>query len=390
MFDLNHCRAHYPALRNKAYFNYGGQGPLSAGAISTISDAFQELQHLGPFGRGAGSWVEHTTADLRDAIAAELHVMPDTITLTENVTTGCNIALWGIDWQPGDRILMSDCEHPGVVGTIQEIAARFSVAVDICKIAHLHDGDACVAALVRGIQSHTRLVVVSHLLWNTGILLPIPELARAIATIPVQRSRHLLLDAAQSVGSVPLNLETLGADFYAFTGHKWLCGPEGTGGLYIRPGSGLLPTFIGWRGIAFTPTGQVDGLKDDGRRHEVATSAYPLYAGLSRAIADNNTWGTAAERFERLHTLARHLWERLGEIPTVTPLQTAPPDAGIVPFQVGDATQKTHQRWSAHLEEQGIFVRTIADPSCLRACVHHFSSEADCDRLINALHHGLK
>jgi L-cysteine/cystine lyase len=388
-FDLNRCRADYPALRDKAYFNYGGQGPLSAGAIATISDAFQELQHLGPFGRGAGDWVERTTAQLRQALAAELGVTPGTVTLTENVTMGCNIALWGVDWQPGDRLLLSDCEHPGVVGTVQEIANRFAVKVDLCELAHLRDGAAIAAAVLQAIGPNTRLVVLSHLLWNTGVLLPVAELTRAMAAIPAARSRQLLLDAAQSVGSIPLNLEELGVDFYAFTGHKWLCGPEGTGGLYVRPGSELRPTFIGWRGVTVDAVGWTNGLRDDGRRHEVATSAYPLYAGLSRAIADNNRWGSARDRFERIKAMAAYLWQRLGDVPRVTRLQAQEPDAGIVPFWVDDGTPQIHQRWSAHLEHQGIFVRTIAHPPCLRACVHHFSSQEDCDRLVAALAAGL-
>ena len=155
--------------------------------------------------------------------------------MTENVTVGCNIAFWGIDWQPGDRILLSDCEHPGVIASIQEICRRFQVSVDLFPLlATLNTGDP-VAIIASRLQPQTRLVVFSHVLWNTGQVVPVAEIAAAIRQYPSARPIQILIDAAQSVGLLPLKLDELGIDFYAFTGHKWWCGPEGVGGLYVHP-----------------------------------------------------------------------------------------------------------------------------------------------------------
>jgi L-cysteine/cystine lyase len=79
----------------------------------------------------------------------------------------------------------------------------------------------------------------------------------------------------------------LGIDFYAFTGHKWWCGPAGLGGLYVRPEAMeyLAPTFIGWRSITTDAAAHPTGWKPNGQRFEVATSNYPLLAGLRAAIA---------------------------------------------------------------------------------------------------------
>lgn len=88
---------------------------MSQAAMDAITIAQEHIQRLDPFSAEAKAFIAQEVKATRDAIAAELSVPAETITITENVTVGCNIALWGIDWQAGDRILLSECEHPGVV-----------------------------------------------------------------------------------------------------------------------------------------------------------------------------------------------------------------------------------------------------------------------------------
>jgi L-cysteine/cystine lyase len=222
---VNTYRQQFPALANKAYFNYGGQGPMPQPALDAIFAAYQSIQSQGPFGLKTSEWVMHESNLTREAIATELGVKPKSIALTENVTMGCNIALWGIDWQPGDRILLSDCEHPGVIASIQAICRRFGVLVDIFPLlATLNTGDP-VTVLTSQLTPRTRLVVFSHVLWNTGQVLPLAEIAAGIRQYLTEKPIRILVDAAQSVGLLPLQLDELGIDFYAFTGHKWWCGP---------------------------------------------------------------------------------------------------------------------------------------------------------------------
>ncbi len=148
-------------------------------ALSAIIDTHKYIQKIGPFSGQVNDWLTDRVNDLREAIALELNTTPQTITITENVTAGCNIALWGIDWQAGERILMTDCEHPGIIATVEEISRRFGVEVAICKIMDtLNDGNP--AEIIRdNLTENTRLVVLSHLLWNTGQVLPLKEIAQA-------------------------------------------------------------------------------------------------------------------------------------------------------------------------------------------------------------------
>ncbi|MDJ1181772.1 aminotransferase class V-fold PLP-dependent enzyme [Roseofilum casamattae] len=371
-------RQQLTALQNKSYFNYGGQGPLPESALQAILNSYRQIQRLGPFSDATKEWVTQECYDTREIIAKELNVPTNTITLTENVSVGCNIALWGIPWKPGDHLLLTDCEHPGIIAAAEEISRRFQVELSVCPL--LENRDNPVNTIASHARSHTKLIIISHLLWNTGDVLPQGEIVAAV------RSRYpqvqFLVDAAQSVGSLPLNLAEDGIDFYAFTGHKWWCGPEGLGALYIRPEAmeTLHPTYIGWRGLRRT----LEGLRwqPDGRRYEVATSAYPLLAGLRSAIAFHHTWGTAEQRYEQICRSSTLLWEKLGQISGVHRLRNTPPKAGLVSFQLESGC---HSSVARALDRQSIVIRTIGYPNCVRACVHYFTETAEIDCLIRGI-----
>ena len=385
-------RQQFPALANKAYFNYGGQGPLPEPALEAIYAAYKRVQLGGPFSGEIGAWVAQEAMLTRRAIASELAVPPETIALTEDVTVGCNIALWGIDWHPGDHLLLSDCEHPGIVASVMELQRRFNLEVSVCPLAAtLNEGDA-VAVIANYLQPNTRLLVISHILWNTGQVLPLAEIVKVChefpqtPDLPVNNHKiRVLVDAAQSVGVLPLNLIESGVDFYAFTGHKWWCGPEGLGGLYVSADAlaDLHPVFIGWRGIVTDANAKPIGLKPGAQRYEIATSAYPLYAGLRSAIALQHTWGTIEERYAEICRLSKYLWERLSELSHVECLRTSAPEAGLVSFRVTNGMP--HKKLVDLLEKQGIMVRTILNPDCVRACVHYFTTEAEIDKLVGAI-----
>jgi L-cysteine/cystine lyase len=380
-------RLYFPALQNKLYFNYGGQGPLPQSALDAIVESYTQLQRDGPFSKKALTQVMAQIAQTHSALAQELGVGPDTITLTDSVSTGCNIALWGLPWRKGDRLLITDCEHPGIVAAVQELSRRIGVQIDSCALeATLNEGDP-VAAIAEQVTASTRLVVLSHILWNTGQVLPLAEVIEACRR---QNSDVLVLvDAAQSLGVLPLNLSDLDVDFYAFTGHKWLCGPDGVGALYVRPAlrDVLQPTFIGWRGIRVDAAGNPIGWKDDGAKFEMATAAFPLYCGLSKAIAVHQSWGNPTQRYQRICQLSARLWSNLNQIHGVQCLRQNAPEAGLVSFQLQNVQlqDSLHAEWVAKLEAQQVMIRLIASPNCLRVCVHYLTLESEVDEFAQRL-----
>jgi L-cysteine/cystine lyase len=388
---IEEYRSQFLALANKAYFNYGGQGPLPQQALEAIAQSYRDIQQLGPFSGQTNAWIVREATATREAIAVELGVPPHTITLTENVSVGCNIVLWGLPWQAGDGILITDCEHPSIVAAVRELQRRFRLEVTVCPLRETLNRGNPVEVLAQHLTSHTRLIVLSHILWNTGQVLPLDRLVRVCHDWGAQsmhsRKAKVLVDAAQSVGVLPLKLTRSDVDFYAFTGHKWWCGPEGLGGLYIssEAATSLHPTFIGWRGIEVNETGEPIRFKPDGRAFEVATSAYPLYAGLRSAIAVHHQWGTAEERYQKICDRSKLLWEKLQTFPEVHCLRNSPPECGLVSFQLSSKPEeraKVHGELVKFLErEQQVMVRTILNPNCVRACVHYFTTDEEIEQL---------
>jgi L-cysteine/cystine lyase len=277
--------------------------------------------------------------------------------------------------------LLSDCEHPGIIAIATQLKSRFGIELSyfpLQQTMNRSDADA-VEALAQHLHPRTRMVVVSHICWNTGQVIPLKQICQVCHV----RGILVAVDAAQSVGVLPLDLKDLEADFYAFTGHKWWCGPLGVGGLYVRPEvfQQSLPTFIGWRSIVSgKPNVQWQA---DGQKFEVASSAYPLYGALRVAIDRANAWGSQSERYTRICQLSRCLWQELSAVPRVRCLRDAPPVAGLVSFTIEGRSpaQVMHQLES----DRRILIRSIPDPECLRASVHYLTTEDDIDRLVSVL-----
>ena len=212
----------------------------------------------------------------------------------------------------------------------------------------------------------------------------IPAVAERLADHP--RRPWLLVDAAQSMGSIPAEEAAAAADIYAFTGHKWCCGPEGLGGVALseRLLEQSQPTLIGWRslrheGFAGSPWHR------DARRFEVATSCVPLCSGLASSLELLAAEGTPAQRLERIRDGSQRLWHGLKQLPGVQTLLPEPPPAGLASFTLPASATGGHAGVVKALGAQGFWIRNLEDPDCLRACTHITTTDAEIDQLLEAL-----
>ena len=384
-------RDHCPALLNKTYFNYGGQGPLPTPSLEAIQTSWRRIQELGPFTTDVWPFIGAEVSSTRRRLAQLCGVAPHRLALSENVTSGCVLPLWGLPFAAGDRLLISDCEHPGVVAACVELARREGLEIDALPVQQLRGDqpstDAGVMdALEQSLTPRTRLVVLSHLLWNTGQIMPITAVAERLALHP--QSPYLLVDAAQSIGQIPVQQAAAAADIYAFTGHKWACGPEGLGGVALseRVLEQGQPTVIGWRSLRDESKADLsssDPFHHDSRRFEVATSCVPLMAGLRCSLDLLEQEGSSEARLGRILQLSRDLWGTLEQLPGVSPLLEVPPASGLVSFQLskGPACGEVVKQ----LGSQGLWIRDLADPACLRACTHVTTGGKEIETLVEAI-----
>ena len=382
-----------PALLNKTYFNYGGQGPLPTPSLQAIMASWTTIQELGPFTAAAWSYVEQQTAQLRQRLGHWLGLPTHHLAFTENVTSGCVLPLWGLPWQPGDELLISDCEHPGVVAACHELARREGLTVatlpvlqQCLKVGQSALAEAVLAALEQALLPQTRLVVLSHLLWNTGAVMPIAAVAARLAEHP--RSPWLLVDGAQSLGSIPVMEGARAADIYGCTGHKWCCGPEGLGvvGLSSRLVEQAQPTLIGWRSLRHE--GKANSVfHPDARRFEVGTSCIPLMAGLDCSLQLLESQGSAQQRLDAIRQRSLQLWQGLQQLDAVHTLLPDPPPAGLVSFWCTSAERSAGDPNAVVqlLGSQGLWIRSLENPACLRACTHIVTEPGEIQRLLAAL-----
>ena len=386
-----------PALANKTYYNYGGQGPLPTPSLEAINASWRRIQDLGPFTADVWPYISAEVNKTRGRLARLCNVPAHRLALSENVTSGCVLPLWGLPLDHGDHILISDCEHPGVVAACHELARRRQLQVHTLPVKQCRLGrdqqartdHDVLAAIEQQLTSRTRLVVLSHLLWNTGQQMPIAAVAARLQQHPAQP--YLLVDAAQSIGQIPVAEAAQAADIYAFTGHKWACGPEGLGGVAVseRVLNDSQPTLIGWRSLQDETRAVADDpdpFHHDSRRFEVATSCVPLMAGLRCSLDLLDQEGSDGDRLERIRTLSKQLWEELRSIRGISPLLEGHPPAGLVSFQMHpEATRATPSEVVKALGTEQIWIRDLADPICLRACTHICTNHGDMAQLIDQI-----
>lgn len=383
---IEKLRLEYSALANKTYFNFGGQGIMANESIEAILAAYRQVQEEGPFSGKMFAWMNNEIDSTRKMLAEAFGGQARCYAITQNVTEAVNIVLWGLSWQPGDRLLITDCEHPGVVDTVNNIARRLQLEVVTVPVRGLFvqganaESDSNsnaetwtnILSEAIGKDGKTRLFVFSHVLWNSGEALPLETISRVCREHGVLS----LADGAQSAGVLPLDVSAKdAADFYTFTGHKWLCGPEGTGALYVAPErlSELEPTYMGWRHY-------MHGEERGAEKYEIATSSFPLLAGWRAAFAMHEKAGSKEERHKQILKTAstmRTALEKLG-----AELVPNNGQSGLVSFILPG---KNHNQVVKELEGYKVMVRSIPEPDCLRASVHYLTSAKDVETLIDSL-----
>jgi cysteine desulfurase family protein len=228
------------------------------------------------------------------------------ILLMPNATTAINLALHGY-LRRGDHIVTTSMEHNAVMRPLRALAQQR--ALDVTIIRADRQGRIDPLALGAAVRPDTRLVIVNHASNVAGTIAPVRAIKAAIG------ETTLLVDAAQTAGAVPIPVESDRIDLLAFTGHKSLLGPQGTGGLYVREGleEDLAPLVYGGTGSASESDQQPRGLPD---YYEGGTANGPGIAGLGAAIEYLLQIGLEEIR-TREFALRRMLWEGLVSLPNV-------------------------------------------------------------------------
>ncbi|OGO49630.1 MAG: hypothetical protein A2148_12185 [Chloroflexi bacterium RBG_16_68_14] len=375
-------RAQFPVTERCIYMNTGWSGPSARQVVEAIQRRAEREAYDGP----TAPEVRHEKALLvqqaRSALAWLIGVGPEDIALMYTTTEGINAVLSGLGLGPNDEIVTCNLEHASVIVPCYELGRRTGVQVTVVRSSAQESAEELARLFEDAIGPRTKLVVVSHISYNHGTHLPVEPIVRAAH----RAGAHVLLDGAQSVGQLPVDVRALDVDFYSFPAHKFVLGPDGVGAFYIRQDLVELvqPAAVAHGAAAsydfeggFTP--QLASM----RKFEMTTHSGPLLAGTVEAVRLLQEVGLPAIN-ARLRQLANRLIRGLQGIPGVTirsPLDV-PLRSALVTFTVAD--QDPNQTCAALWQLRRVAGRVVNDQR-VRLSMAPFNNEADVDAALEAI-----
>ena len=361
--SIEALREEFPVLQRVAYLNAGTFGPLPRRAADAQTAWVERALEEGRAGHPFFLEVLALRDELRVRLGALVGAPGEAMALTTSTTEGCNIVVAGLRLGPEDEVVTTDSEHPGLLGPLGTSGARVRVA----RVSEVPPPDA-LAAIEAEITPATRLVALSHVLWTTGHALPLQSLAG--------REFRLLVDGAQSAGAIPVDVTALGVDYYTVSGQKWLCGPDTTGALYVRPDA---RAELAMQTASYMSWADPEELEPwpGARRHESVWLPPGSVAGLlaSLDLADE----AGEERFAAARAAAECCRELVGGRADVV---TEPGHATLVSFRPhGAEASEIVERCAA----RGVVVRELPGTGLVRASCGWWTSEEDLSRLAETL-----
>lgn len=314
-----------------------------------IDAVVQAMQTMGNSGRGAHSQALSASRVIYGARCRTAALFgckrPDHVVFTSNSTEALNIALNGI-FQPGDHVISTDLEHNSVLRPLYRLEKAGVVTLDFVPADR--QGNVALADFENLIRPETRAIVCTHASNLTGTLIDLEKVGK------ITRDHGLLfvVDASQTAGAVPIDMEKMGIDILCFTGHKGLMGPQGTGGMCIREGVEIRPFKTGGTGVHSFDREQPEAYPT---RLEAGTLNTHGLAGLSAALDYLQAVGIEVIREKELSLLQRFL-DGITQIPGVKLYgNMAKPRTAVVALNIGEEDSSAVS--DALFEDYGIATR---------------------------------
>jgi L-cysteine/cystine lyase len=374
-------RAALPSLSAAIQLNTGSAGPIPA----EVAAAMAELEaYERDFGRAQYEYFLDSLQRMDEAragVAAVLGGELDEVAITHAATDGMNLGTWSIDWRAGGRAVTTCHEHAGGVGPLYSICDRYGVDLGFAEFSGDASDDEIVDRFDRLITPETRLVSLSHVLWTTGLVMPVAR----IAALAHERGALVLIDGAQSAGAIPVNVRDLGADMYAIPAQKWLLGPEGLGALWVR--RELFDTiglsFAGYFSFASYDSRGNRALQPDARRFQVTNYHRPSVLGMARAIGWLTMFVGLDFVYRRGAEMAHRAADLLASIDGVTLLTPRDRMAGLVSFRIaGWEPQAAMDELAARTF---CIIRTLPPIDALRMSCGFWTTEEEMDRFLEGV-----
>lgn len=373
---LEIIRRELPMISTQAYFNTGGAGLIPKCVCNTIMEELNYEFERGRVNQGQRKRFQSHLELVRQGLSSIIHAKPSEVAITNNTTDGVNIVLWGLHLKQGDEILTTNSEHLGALAGLSTLSRQKGVNVRFYKPEnHAFNLDVFFSL----VTTRTRVIVISHVFWTTGCIIPIQEICKYAH----ERGIVVLVDGAQAVGVMPVNVKDLDVDFYVFPAHKWLHGPEGIGALYIKESilDIVNQTFVG--NASFNKhDGTIYYFPSEGsRRFEIGTRFRPSIHGFEAGL----TWLCKEiginTVFSMIHANMDMLRKRIIEETEFRPIVMETISLLTLPLP----ERLNCKSVTKQLEIQNIFVREIKELNAIRISVSFFHTTDHMEALLHQL-----
>jgi selenocysteine lyase/cysteine desulfurase len=385
-FDLTRARQDTPGCEKVLHFNNAGASLMPRPVLKATTNYLWLEAEMG--GYEAADFSRETVERVYDSIGVLIGCNRDEVAVIENATRAWDMAFYSIPFKLGDRILTARAEYASNYIAILQVAQRTGATIEI--IPNDESGQVSVAALQNMLDERVKLIAITHVPTNGGLVNPAAEIGR----VAREAGALYLLDACQSVGQMPVNVEAIGCDILSATGRKFLRGPRGTGFLYVRRDliERLEPPFLDLHSATWTAQDRFE-IRPDARRFENWETNYAGKIGLGVAVDYALLWGLDKIR-TRVTGLAHDLRAILSDIPGDEVRDLGREKCGIVTFTVdGYAAEEIRHK----MAQQKINVSVSTAESTrldmdqrglrdvVRASVHYYNSESEIERFSEAL-----
>ncbi len=388
--ERQHWRDEWSLPADVTYLNHGSFGP-SPRAVRQARQQWTEQLEQQPmdfFVRRMEPLLDDASQTMGDFVGAD----GQDLVFVDNSTTAMNIVADSIGLQPDDEVLLTDHEYGAVMRIWRRVCKRAGANVVVQRLPFpLSSIDETVDAFFAGVSPRTKLIVVSHITSPTSTILPVQQICERAKTLGIP----VCVDGPHALAMLPLNLRQMGCDYYAVSCHKWLCGPFGSGFLYVRrrQQQSLQPTVMSWgRSVSGRSAGWKDEFEWIGTRDPAA------FLATSAAIEFLQSYGLDKFR-QQTHELAQYARQRIVEFTGLEPhIPDSPKWYGSMisvplPNSDGPATKPNEPDplqvllWTKYKIE--IPVIHWHGRRFIRVSCHIYNRPADIDRLVDALRESL-
>lgn len=384
--DIDLARRDTPGCAQVAHFNNAGSALPPRVVLDTVVGHLATEAAIG--GYEAAAEADARLEAVYGSIARLLNCHADEIAQIENATRAWDMAFYSLRFAPGDRILTARAEYASNYIAFLHAAKRHGAVVEV--VPSEADGSLSVEALERMVDGRVKLIAVTHVPTNGGLVNP----AAAIGRVARAHGIPFLLDACQSVGQMPVDVQAIGCDMLSATGRKYLRGPRGTGFLYVRRGliDQLDPPMIDLHAATWVAPDRYE-LRPDARRFENWETYVAGRLGLGAAVDYALDWGLD-KIHARIVLMAEALRADLARIPRVTVQDIGRERCGIVTFtKAGVDPQAIKQALAqvsinvsvSRLTSTRLDMSARGLDAVVRASVHYYNDANELERLIDAV-----